>query len=188
MKTEGYATDYEWDQRSRTFQALGTTGPTGHRVGVAGRTPEIAVAIAAAALNAQPECPTALDQALVAIRSVGVDSGTRAEILEVADTLDGRYLDLFDDEKPGGRSDGWEAAFRLARAAAAICFAIDEDPTIAAIEASYEARHALDEGFDYRQAIRAPTMTSHATRRSGGRPGIPRVRSRWASPRAPRHG
>ncbi len=113
----------------------------------------IAVAVATAALDAQPERPPALDRALVAMRSGGVDSDMRTQILQVADALDGRYLDLFDDEQPGGRSDGWETAFRLARAAAAVCYAIDEDPTIAAIEASYEARHALDDGFDLARIV-----------------------------------
>ena len=126
-------------------RAIELASPEGRR--------RIAVAVAVAALEEQAEHPTVLDEALIVVRGGVVDSVMRTEILEIADALDRRYLDLFDDEQPGGRSDGWEKAFQLARAAAAVCFAVDEDPTIAAIEASYEARHALDDGFDLTRVV-----------------------------------
>jgi hypothetical protein len=59
-------------------------------------------------------------------------------VLKLAAELDDRYLDLHDDEKPGGRDPGWEAAFVTARAAAAVAYAYDPDPVVASGEAVYE--------------------------------------------------
>jgi hypothetical protein len=68
------------------------------------------------------------------------DPATRRTVADVAEHLDQLYLEMHDDEKP----DGWEPAFRTARAAAAIVFAFDDDPGIAAFESTYEAIHAMD--------------------------------------------
>jgi hypothetical protein len=107
------------------------------------RLRRIAIAAAAAALADQPECPEELDQALALLSSGSMDDQVRTRVCDVAAALDDRYLTLFDDEKPGGQTEGWEEAFRLARAASALCFASHEDPMVAAVEASYEASHAL---------------------------------------------
>lgn len=50
---------------------------------------------------------------------------------------------LHDDEKPGGAALGWEAAFQVARAAAAVTYACDLDPLVAAREGVYEALAAV---------------------------------------------
>jgi hypothetical protein len=59
--------------------------------------------------------------------------------------LDERYVDLHDDEEPNGRTPGWEDAFRLARASAAVASALDADARRAASGAIYEASYALGE-------------------------------------------
>ena len=77
----------------------------------------------------------------------------RRRVDDAAAELDDRYLDLHDDEKSGGRTAGWEEAFRLARAAASLGFALDPDATIAALNATYEALHALDGDVDRVRAL-----------------------------------
>ena len=109
------------------------------------RCRRIAVAAAGRALAAWPGHPTALaavlDQALLG----PMDDGVIAEVAGIAEDLDDRYLDLYDDEKPDGRTPGWEEAFRRARAAAAVVSALDADARRAASGAIYEASYALDE-------------------------------------------
>ena len=111
---------------------------------VSGLPPErcrrVALAAAKRAVDAWADHPAALDAALV-----GASPGLRAEVQRLAEDLDDRYLDLHDDEKPGGQSPGWEAAFRRARTAAAVVSALDPDPNKAACGALYEASYALDE-------------------------------------------
>lgn len=111
---------------------------------VSGLPPErcrrIAVAAASRALDAWADHPAALDAVLVS-----ASPGLRAEVGRIADDLDDRYLDLHDDEKPGGQTPGWEALFRQARTAAAVVSVLDPDPHKAACAALYEASYALDE-------------------------------------------
>ena len=64
---------------------------------------------------------------------------------DAADALDETYLEMQLDEKPGGRTPGWERAAGRARAASAIRFALDANPEIAAAESTYEAVFALDD-------------------------------------------
>lgn len=115
---------------------------------IAGASPErrrrIAIAVAALALRSLPSSPQELHSALSEIQSGALDPATRVRVAEVAARLDDRYLDMFDDEKPGGRTEGWEEVFHSARAAAALGFAFADDATVAANEAAYEALHALD--------------------------------------------
>jgi hypothetical protein len=77
-----------------------------------------------------------------------MDPSTVARVASLAEELDERYLDLHDEDKPGGRSPGWREAFRLARAASALAFAFSPDAETAATESIYEAIHALDQDAD----------------------------------------
>jgi hypothetical protein len=86
-------------------------------------------------------------QSLVATIAEPTDDMRRTAEM-AADRLDAHYLGLHDDEKPGGQTPGWEVAFRVARAAQAIAWALDPDPLIAVTEAAYEARHALGDDED----------------------------------------
>jgi hypothetical protein len=108
------------------------------------RQRRIAIVVAERALAAVPHHPPELDEALRTLHAGHLDADTMAAVGRVTDRLDERYFDLFDDEKPGGRTEGWETAFRAARAAAALGFAFDPDPRLAAAEAAYEAQFALD--------------------------------------------
>jgi hypothetical protein len=108
------------------------------------RRRRIAVAVAAMALQSLASRPPELDSALSEIQSGVLNRATRELVAQVAEHLDDRYLDMFDDEIPSGRTEGWEEVFSSARAAAALGFAFDDDATVAATEAAYEALHALD--------------------------------------------
>jgi hypothetical protein len=109
------------------------------------RCRRVAVAAARRALDGWPERPAVLDATLREALAGPVSAALRAEVLGIADELDDRYLDLYDEAKPGGRTPGWEAVFSRARAAAATACAIDEDPRRAASGALYEASYAIGE-------------------------------------------
>jgi len=64
-------------------------------------------------------------------------------VADVAERLDQLYLEMYDDTKAGGPTAGWESVFSQARAAASLGFAFDSNPRTAAIEALYEALHAI---------------------------------------------
>jgi hypothetical protein len=103
----------------------------------------MAVAAASRAIDGWSDHPPALDAALREALAGPVDDALRAEVQAIADELDHRYLDLYDEEKPGGRTAGWEVAFRRARAAAAVASALDDEPRRAASGAIYEASYAV---------------------------------------------
>ena len=109
------------------------------------RCRRIAVAAAERALDAWPGHPPTLDASLAQALLGPVAEGLRAEVQGIAEELDARYLDLYDEEKPSGRTPGWETAFRRARAAAAVVSALDDDARLAASGALYEASYALDD-------------------------------------------
>lgn len=118
------------------------------------RRRRIAIAVARAALDRQPRPPRQLSEALSELAMGHVDPATVAQVREIAERLDEVYLTLHDDEKAGDLSEGWESAFRLARAASAVVASFDGDATVAAIEASYEAWHALDCDPGLRSVVR----------------------------------
>ena len=121
------------------------------------RRRRIAIAVAALALDALPSRFSELDRALAAIQSGTRDSTTRDLVASVAQRLDQRYFELYDDEKHGGRSPGWEDAFRAARAATALGFAFDDNATAAGADAVLEALHSL--GGDL-AAIRSTVLST----------------------------
>ena len=109
------------------------------------RLKRIAVAAAAVAVDRTKGCPAVLRNAVAELQlGEHVDTSKEA-VAALAAELDDQYLDLQDDEKPGGRSPGWEEAFNLARAAAAVAYAYDADPVVAAGEAVYEGLAAIDD-------------------------------------------
>jgi hypothetical protein len=93
---------------------------------------------ASLAVSRLPEPNDALT-AYAQLLSVGAGRPGADEVLRLA-----RELDLFDDEKPDGRSPGWESAFCTARAAMAVAYAWtpDREDLYGAI---YEAYHSLSE-------------------------------------------
>jgi hypothetical protein len=104
------------------------------------RRGRIALAVATEALRSLSSRQPELDSAAAEMGSGRHAAETRRMVEVVAERLDAHYLDLYDEEKPGGRTPGWEGAFRAARAAAALSFALLGDAEAAA----YEALHALD--------------------------------------------
>jgi hypothetical protein len=108
------------------------------------RQRRIAAEVAAYALSSLPNRPPELDAAVAELMSGRRDPATRRIVAGVAERLDQLYLEMHDDEKPGGRTAGWEPAFSVARAAAAVAFAFEDDPRVAAFESTYEAIHAVD--------------------------------------------
>jgi hypothetical protein len=114
---------------------------------IAGASPErkrrVSVAMAAAALDAAGSTPT-LDQALTELRADTRIQATADLVAAEVERLDLEYFAQADDEKPGGRTPGWEASFHKARAAAALGWCFDREPETAALQAAYEALHALN--------------------------------------------
>jgi hypothetical protein len=122
------------------------------------RLRRIAVAVADHVATQVPGLPVEIEEALVALRSSQPDRAIETSAVEAAERLDDTYLELHDDEKPGGQSPDWEAAYRLARAAAAIRSAFDADPMAAATETAYEALFALGERDDEIAAASRPYL------------------------------
>ena len=108
------------------------------------RRRRIAIGCAALAIQDTGLAFAPLDQLMTDLRAGRLDTRIAAEVREFAERLDSQYLVMHDDEKPGGRSEGWEAAFRAARAAASADAAVLSDPRDAAINAAYEAIFALE--------------------------------------------
>jgi hypothetical protein len=106
------------------------------------RLRRIALAAAAAAVDSVSDRPVALDHALASAQSGTVDSSTAASLDDLVTELDDIYLS-FASETPGETDGARESAFRVARAAAALAFAVSPDPVLAASESLYEAVHAL---------------------------------------------
>ena len=110
------------------------------------RLREIAERQARAALRATGLTDDRVEHALSALerREYG-DSETRAALKEFVDELDERAWDIRDRvDARTAKLDEYVRAFREARAANSLWFALDPDPTTAAMEAAYEARAAED--------------------------------------------
>lgn len=74
------------------------------------------------------------------------DQARRQELEEVFDRLDTDYLELQDRADSTSNpavDDAVSAAFKQARAANAVLYALSDDPIEAAHEAAYEAHHVL---------------------------------------------
>jgi hypothetical protein len=106
-----------------------------------------------AALRATDVQDEAVERALEALRAGRYgDSAERDAAKRLADELDEVAWDL-QERVDAGEADqeDYLAAFRRARAVAALWFALDEDPPTAAMEAAYEARAATDDGVVRRE-------------------------------------
>jgi hypothetical protein len=108
------------------------------------RRRRMAIRCAALAIQDTGLSFAALDLLMTDLRAGRLDTRIAAEGREFAERLDNEYLVMQDDEKPGGRSEGWKTAFRAARAAASADAAVLSDPRDAAINAAYEAIFALE--------------------------------------------
>jgi hypothetical protein len=106
------------------------------------RLRRIAVACAALAIQRTGVREPVFDRAVEQMRTGALNAETARAVRDLAKRLDEAYLDLQDDEKPGGRADGWEHAFEVARAAASLSFALASDHP-SAVDAIYEALSAL---------------------------------------------
>jgi len=135
--------------------------PEGVQIELARANPErlrrIAVACASLALKEARLQDATFDRAIDQLRLGEVDSDRAVEVKERAEQLDDQYFAMVDEAKPGGRTSGWEVAFRTARAAASVEAAFLLDARAAAINAAYEAVHALEPGREERVAMAVAT-------------------------------
>jgi hypothetical protein len=115
------------------------------------RLRRVTEAVVPTALTAASVDDDRSDRALAALRAGRYgDSEERAAMKTLTDELDEVAWDI-QDRTGAGEADevDYLAAFRRARAAMALWFALDDDPAVAAMESIYEARAATDD-----QAVR----------------------------------
>ncbi len=107
----------------------------------------VAEGVAAAALRATGVSDERIDRALAALRAGDYgDLEQRKAVKALADELDEAAWDVQERMDAGeGDQDEYLTAFRRARAVTSLWFALDSDPMVAAMEASYEARAAADD-------------------------------------------
>ena len=88
-----------------------------------------------------------LSGGLVALRDGRFgNSADRAGVLRLVDELDAAAWDLQEQsENDAGSPEAYLSAFRRARAAAAVGFALDSDAVTAALESVYEAEAAVSD-------------------------------------------
>jgi len=98
-----------------------------------------------------------LEVALQALNSIGAETAPAHGIAEeVTSELDAQAWDLQDLVDAGAASqEEYEEAFRKARAAAAVGYALDADPLTSACEAVYEAQAAIVDLAAVRMAVAA---------------------------------
>lgn len=94
-----------------------------------------------------------VDSALAALRAGRYgESDERSATKALADELDEAAWDIQERVDAGeAEQEDYLSAFRRARAATALWFALDDDPLTAAMEAAYEARAATDDGVVRRE-------------------------------------
>lgn len=94
-----------------------------------------------------------VDSALAALRAGRYgESDERSATKALADELDEAAWDIQERVDAGeAEQEDYLSAFRRARAATALWFALDDDPRTAAMEAAYEARAATDDGVVRRE-------------------------------------
>lgn len=94
-----------------------------------------------------------VDSALAALRAGRYgESDERSATKALADELDEAAWDIQERVDAGeAEQEDYLSAFRRARAATALWFALDDDPQTAAMEAAYEARAATDDGVVRRE-------------------------------------
>jgi hypothetical protein len=112
-----------------------------------------AESVVRAALRAADVRDESVEQGLTALGAGRYgDPDVRSAVKGLADRLDELAWDI-QERVDAGEADqkDYLAAFRKARAATALWFALDEDPRTAAIEAAYEAQAATDDGLVRRE-------------------------------------
>jgi hypothetical protein len=117
----------------------------------------IAERVAVAALRAMRVSDGRIDHALAALRAGDYgDVHQRATVRALANELDEAAWDL-QERLDAGEADHEDhsAAFRRTRAVMSLWFALDSDATVAAIEASYEARAATGDAAVRREIAAA---------------------------------
>jgi hypothetical protein len=112
------------------------------------RLRRIAERVAQAAIERAEINDERTDGALAALRAGSFgDTDARASAKALTDELDEVAWDIRDRVEAGdAEQEEYLAAFRRARAAMSLWFALDADPIVAALELVYEARAALDDG------------------------------------------
>ena len=117
----------------------------------------VAEAVVIAALRAAGLSEVRVERALEALRARAYgDSEQRASVEALADELDEAAWAVQERMDAGEPNEAeYSAAFRRARAAASLWFALDSDPLAAALEASYEAQAAADEATVRREIAAA---------------------------------
>ena len=113
--------------------------------------------VAGAALQEADVRDETVDRALTALRAGRYgESEERSAVKAFADRLDELAWDIQEQVDTGeAEQEDYLTAFRKARAATALWFALDEDPRTAAIEAAYEAQAATDDGLVRREIAAA---------------------------------
>lgn len=98
-----------------------------------------------------------VDAALAALRDRRFGSSSEHDLLQkLADELDERAWNVQDQVEEGVLpQEQYLAAFALARAAYALCFALESDPLQAALESVYEAQAATGDLAGARREVRA---------------------------------
>ena len=107
------------------------------------------------ALNCSDLAHPFLDQALQELSSNSSPLSNLGKVLEqLVESLDEEYFDLRDAAE-NGKAEGvdWVVAFRKARAANSVYFAIGEDEYLAVAEAIYEANAATEDLDNLRQVV-----------------------------------
>jgi hypothetical protein len=87
-----------------------------------------------------------LDSALERVREVTPDPALRDRVAHLVEQFDERAWDIQEQVEAGtATQDEYLRAFAIARAAAAVHSALDNDPADAALEAAYEAQAATQD-------------------------------------------
>lgn len=108
--------------------------------------------VAEAAIQRAGLSDVRIGKAMQALASGSVDDGLlRSGVEALTSELDDAYFDLYEEGRP---ADQYLSPFEGARASAAIWYALDHDPQIAAMESTYEAQAAGVPIEDILDAIR----------------------------------
>jgi hypothetical protein len=105
---------------------------------------QVAARLAALSIEQSRLSDPRVDQALAALHGQGFgDSSAREALRELAENLDQRQWSLQEAGQGGDPSSASHMlAFRQARAASSVWFALESDPLTATLESAYEAQAA----------------------------------------------